>query len=244
MSFTFTEATATGTQTTFPFSFAGRDKGYIRAADIIVEQLINGLWTVIGGWSLSGTNQITFLTPPVAGTKLRIRRVVDKEQPYAEFSRGVALDMNSLNNSFIHILEVTQELLDGFYPDGYFIKQSINLGGNRLINMGDGVDPMDGVNKSQLDAVDNKHTDWNNKQDTQIAALIAGAATGLNRGAIAPITITEGTTVVDVGVDGLFYEINLDGLYQPAGSYTRVGSVLTFSEALPACTLSGFVTIK
>lgn len=244
MSFTFTEHTATGTQVTFPFSFAGRDKGYIKASDIIVEQFTSTGWVTITNWSLSGTNQVTFLSAPAAGVKLRIRRVVDKDQPYAEFSRGVALDMSSLNNSFIHILEVTQELLDGFYPEGYFIKQDINLGGNKLTNMGSGVNPTDGVNKSQLDAVDKKHTDWNNKQDTQIAALIAGVATGLSRAAITPIGVTDGTLTVDLGVDGIFYEITLDGLMQPPSAYTRLGSVITFSEPLPACTVAGFVTIK
>lgn len=244
MSFTFTEHTATGSQVTFPFSFAGRDKGYIKASDIVVEQYSNGGWVTLTNWSLSGTNQITFISAPAAGVKLRIRRVVDKEQPYAEFSRGVALDMSSLNNSFIHILEITQELLDGFYPDGYFIKQDINMGGNKITNMGAGVDPMDGVNKSQLDEVDKKHTDWNNKQDTQIAALIAGAATGLARAAITPISVESGTLTVDLGVTGVFYEITLDGLMQPTSAYTRDGSVITFTEALPACTVGGFVTIK
>lgn len=244
MSFTFTEHTANGTQVTFPFSFAGRDKGYIKASDILVEQFTSTGWVTVTNWSLSGTNQVTFLSAPAAGVKLRIRRVVDKDQPYAEFSRGVALDMSSLNNSFIHILEVTQELLDGFYPEGYFIKQDINLGGNKLTNVGDGVNPMDGVNKLQLDAVDKKHTDWNNKQDTQIAALIAGAATGLARAAITPIDVTEGTVTVDLGVDGIFYEITLDGLMQPSSAYTRLGSVITFLEPLPACTVAGFVTIK
>lgn len=244
MSFTFTEHTANGTQVTFPFSFAGRDKGYIKASDILVEQVINGDWTTVTNWSLSGTNQVTFLSAPQAGVKLRIRRVVDKDQPYAEFSRGVALDMSSLNNSFIHILEITQELLDGFYSDGYFIKQNVNYGGNKITNLGDGENPMDGVNKRQLDAVDTKHTNWNNKQDTQIAAIIAGIETGTNRAYFSPISVTSGTIVVDTGVPGIAYEVFLDGLAQPTSAYTHSDGVLTFSEPLPECTVYGFVTIK
>lgn len=244
MSFTFTEHTANGVQVTFPFSFAGRDKGYIKASDIIVEQFVGSDWITVNGWSLSGTNQITFIVAPASGVKLRIRRVVDKDQPYAEFSRGVALDMNSLNNSFIHILEITQELLDGFYSQGYFIKQNVNYGGNKITNLGDGTDPMDGVNKRQLDALDTKHTNWNNKQDTQIAAIIAGIETGTNRAYFAPISVPAGTTVVDTGVPGVAYEVLLDGLAQPTSAYTHNNGVLTFSEPLPACKVFGFVTIK
>lgn len=313
MSFTFTEHTANGTQVTFPFSFAGRDKGYIKASDIVVEQFVNASWTPIANWSLSGTNQVTLLSAPAAGIKLRIRRVVDKEQPYAEFSRGVALDMSSLNNSFIHILEITQELLDGFFPEGYFIKQNVNYGGNRIVNLGAGVDPQDGVNKSQLDAVNKTHTDWNTRQDVEIAGLKAGMTSGMAHRTIpwvsvategqtqfAPpfsfedalvyingvlqyqlddaFTITnsvivfssplnegdrvyallgsrtatsvsglslewgkdiaEGTTSVDIGSAFKYMDVFLDGLLQPKSTYTVVGNVVFFTEALPACRMT------
>lgn len=313
MSFTFTEHTANGTQVTFPFSFAGRDKGYIKASDIVVEQYLNAAWNTISDWSLSGTNQITMITAPAVGTKLRIRRVVGKEQPYAEFSRGVALDMNSLNNSFIHLLEISQELLDGFYPEGYFIKQNINFGGNRITNLGDGVDKQDAVNKGQLDALDKKHSDWNTRQDVEIAGLKAGMGAGTAHRTIpwvsvstegqthfAPpfsfedalvyingvlqyqldgaFTITnsvivlseplhggdkvyallgsrtaasasgfslewekdiaEGTTSVDIGTAFKYMDVFLDGLLQPKSTYTVVGNVVFFTEALPACRMT------
>lgn len=237
MSFTFTEHTANGTQVTFPFSFAGRDKGYIKASDIVVEQLFNAVWTPIANWSLSGTNQVTLLSAPAAGVKLRIRRVVDKEQPYAEFQRGVALDMNSLNNSFIHILEITQEILDGFFPDGYFIKQNVNYGGNRIVNLGDGVDAQDAVTKGQLDAVDKKHTDWNTAQDSDIASLKFGLTSGVAHRTIPWNGIaTSGQKVFSppFEFDDVLVFINGRLQHQLDGAFTVSDNKITFSEPLMA----------
>lgn len=314
MSYTFTEHTADGTQVTYPFSFAGRDKGYLRASDVIVEFLQAGTWTeVTSGWQLSGTHQITFDVAPVEGLKFRIRREVQKEYPYAEFDRGVALDMKSLNGSFIHILEITQELLDGFYPEGYFVKQNVSWGGNKITNLADGTEPNDAVNKGQLDAIDKKHTDWNNQQDLAIAGIKAGLTSGVAHRTVpwfttaaggetvirppyifddalvylngvlqhelakavtvANSTITfaeplvrgtevyvligsrtatsapnvfiefnkdleEGTREVNLGVAFKHIDVYLDGLFQPMSTYQINGSVITFSEGVPACHMS------
>lgn len=313
MSYTFTEHTANGSQTTFPFSFAGRDKGYLKAADIIVEVKGEDGWSTVSGWTLTGTNQITFNVPPAEGTRLRIRRVVEKDEPYAEFDRGVTLDMKSLNNSFIHLLEISQELLDGFYPEGYFVKQNVSWGGNKITDLADGTEPNDAVNKGQLDAIDKKHTDWNNQQDLAIAGIKAGLTSGVAHRTVpwfttaaggetvirppyifddalvyingvlqhelakavtvANSTITfaeplvrgdevyvligsrtatsapnafiefnkeleEGTREVNLGVAFKHIDVYLDGLFQPMSTYQINGSVITFSEGVPACHMS------
>lgn len=238
MSYSYTEATGNGTQVTFPFTFAGRDKGYIKASDVYVEMLISGEWVnQTTGWSLSGTNQITFTTAPTNGQEIRIRRVVDKDQPYAEFSRNVALDMNSLNNSFIHLLEISQELLDGFWPAGYFVKQNLNMGGFRIVNLGDGVDAGDAVNKGQLDAVDTEQTEWNERQDQDIASIKAGLTSGVANRTVPWFTVaTEGQTVFTppfVFEGALVY---LRGIFQEElnGAYTITGNTIVFSEGLHA----------
>lgn len=313
MSYTFTEHTANGSQTTFPFRFAGRDKGYLKAADIIVEIKGEYGWSTVSGWTLTGTNQITFKVPPAEGARLRIRRVVEKDEPYAEFDRGVTLDMKSLNNSFIHLLEISQELLDGFYPEGYFVKQNVSWGGNKITDLADGTKPNDAVNKGQLDAIDKKHTDWNNQQDLAIAGIKAGLTSGVAHRTVqwfttaaggetvirppyifddalvyingvlqhelakavtvANSTITfaeplargdevyvligsrtatsepnafiefnkyleEGTQEVNLGVAFKHIDVYLDGLFQPMSTYQTNGSVITFSEGVPACHMS------
>lgn len=183
MSYTFTERTADGSQTTFSFSFAGADKGYIRASDIYVEIWGGKTWQSATGWQLSGTNQITFNVPPSSGTVVRIRRIVGKDQPYANFDRNVILDMKSLNNSFIQQLELTQEMLDGFLPDSFYFKQDINAGWHNIYHLLPGTEGHHAVNKaqfdtatnnlqSQIDANDTKQTAWNQRQDEQIVGII------------------------------------------------------------------------
>lgn len=236
MSYSYTEHTGNGTQVTYPFTFSGRDKGYIKASDVYVAFLINGAWVnQSSGWSLSGTNQITFTVAPANGQKMRIRRIVDKEQPYAEFSRNVALDMNSLNNSFIHLLEISQELLDGFWPEGYFVKQNLNMGGFRIINLANGVDAGDAVNKGQMDAVDNKHTTWNQQQDQDIESIKASLTTGVaNRTVPWYATATAGQTTFTppFTFEGALVYIN--GVFQEQlnGAFTIANNTITFSEGL------------
>lgn len=239
MSYTFTEHTANGSQTTFPFSFAGRDKGYLKAADIIVEVKGEDGWSTVSGWTLTGTNQITFNVPPAEGTRLRIRRVVEKEEPYAEFDRGVTLDMKSLNNSFIHLLEISQEILDGFYPEGYFVKQDVSWGGHKITDLADGTEPNDAMNKGQLDAIDKKHTDWNSKQDIEIAGLKAGMTSGIAHRTIPWYMIAQGGEQVIrppyVFQDALVF---LDGVLQHelVGAVSIHNSTITFAEPLVAGT--------
>ncbi|WQZ01181.1 tail fiber protein [Proteus phage Premi] len=192
MSYTFTEHTANGTQVTFPFRFSGSDKGYLRTSDIIVETKTDGDWESVTGWEVSGTHQITFRVPPSDGTKVRIRRVVDKEKNYAEFDRNVMLDMKSLNGSFIHLLEISQEILDGLFPANYYIKQDVSFGDNKITNLGDGTEPTDAVNKGQLDLVDKKHTDWNNEQEDKIERLEAGIASGISHRTVPWLYVAKG----------------------------------------------------
>lgn len=238
MSYSYTEATGNGSQVTFPFTFSGRDKGYIKASDVYVEMYINAAWVnQTSGWSLSGTNQITFTTAPANGQKIRIRRIVDKEQPYAEFSRNVALDMNSLNNSFIHLLEISQELLDGFYPDGYFVKQNWNMGGFRIINLAPGQDAGDAVNKGQLDAVDNKHTQWNQTQDQDIASLKAGMTSGVaNRTVPWYAVATSGQTVFTPPFQFEGALVYINGVFQEElkGAYTITNNTIVLSQGVRA----------
>lgn len=238
MSYTFTEHIANGTQVTYPFSFAGRDKGYLRASDVIVESLQGNTWIEItSGWQLTGTHQITFDVAPVAGLKFRIRREVQKEYPYAEFDRGVALDMKSLNGSFIHILEITQEILDGFYPEGYFVKQDVSWGGNKITNLGNGIAQGDAVNKGQLDAVDAKHTEWNSRQDLEIASIKRGMTSGVAHRTIPWYMVASGGEQIirpPYTFDDAIVFINGVFQHELAGAVSVGHDVIALSEPLQA----------
>lgn len=194
MSFTFTEHRTDGTTTTFPFRFAGKDKGYLRSSDVVVYLKVGGVWTEARNWSLSGTNQITFTTAPAESTdiNLRIRRIVPKVDPYAEFARGVTLDMRSMNYAFIQNLQAVQEIMDGFFPSGFFYKEDLNMGFNKIVNLAPGNEPFDAVNYTQLYAVDQKHTLWNQQQDLVLEGLKSSLSSGTSHRTIPWLYVASG----------------------------------------------------
>lgn len=234
MSYTYTEQKGDGTARTFPFSFAGEDKGYIRATDIVVETAATGQdYQQTSGWTLSGTNQITFLVAPTSGLNIRIRRVVDKNKPFAKFDRSVTLDMLSLNNTFVQTLQVIQEIMDGFFPANFFFKGNINLGGHRIVNMSPAVDEMDAVNKGQLDAVIKK----NEAQDAELISLRQYLTAGTSSNNIPwyyDATGGETSLTPPYSFDGCL--VFIDGVLrmEQSGEYHVNGSTIVLSEPLPA----------
>lgn len=244
MSYTFTERTADGSQTTFSFSFAGADKGYIRASDIYVEVGDGRTWQSATGWHLSGTNQITFNVPPTNGTVVRIRRVVEKNQPYATFDRNVILDMKSLNNSFIQQLELTQEMLDGFLPDGFYFKQDINAGWHNIYHLMPGTEDHHAVNKAQFDTANNnlqtqidandaKQTAWNQRQDEQIVGIIKSFDSNISH-RTAPWTYEAAGGETKVSPPFFFHSALVwrDGVFQDelAGAFEIVNNEIRLAQ--------------
>ena len=237
MSFTFTEHTTNGTDTTFPFRFAGKDKAYLRASDIVVYLKVGGVWTEARNWTLSGTNQITFTTAPAASTEinLRIRRIVPKVDPYAEFARGVTLDMRAMNYAFIQTLQVTQELMDGFFPSGFFYKENLNMGFNKIVNLSPGSEPYDAVNYTQLYTVDQKHTLWNQQQDMMIEGLKASLGSGTSHRTIPWLyTSTGGEHFIQVPYTFNSALVFLNGVlqFEMAGAIEIVNNGIQFAENL------------
>ncbi|AFP33702.1 tail fiber protein [Pectobacterium phage POP72] len=237
MSFTFTEHRTDGVTTTFPFRFAGKDKGYLRSSDIAVYLKLNGEWTEALNWALTGTNQITFSTAPAASASvnLQIRRVVPKIDPYAEFARGPALDMRSLNYAFVQNLQVTQELMDGFLPDGFFFKGEVSFGGNKVTNIAPGTELGDAVEYSQL----MEQAEWNRRQDIQIEGLKSSLGSDVAHRTIPwYTTASEGQTKLEppftfssalVFVNGLM-QYELDGAFSIADSKITMAEPLTLGD--------------
>lgn len=235
MSYTYTQHTSDGVQVTWPFRFAGRDKSYIRASDLHVEKKDGGTWVVEERWQLSGTNQITLNEPLPDGIIFRIRRIVGKEHPYSEFERGVVLDMKALNNCFIQNLQALQETLDGFWPDGYYVKNDLDMGGHRIINLGAGIEPSDAVNKSQLDSVDNKHDEWNKRQDEMLENVRQSLVSTVAQRTI-PWAYTAVGGEVEVSPPFLFTSalVFLNGVFQHQldDAYSIVNNKIVLSEPL------------
>lgn len=234
MSYTYTEQKGDGSARTFPFSFAGEDKGYIKATDILVETAVTGQdYQTTTGWSLSGTNQITFLTAPANGLNIRIRRVVDKTKPFAKFDRSVTLDMLSLNNTFVQTLQVIQEIMDGFFPANFFFKGNINLGGHRVVNMSPAVDNMDAINKGQFDV----EVARNNRQDQDILTLFGSLTTGTAHRTVPWYYVaTGGETKLTPPMQFTGAVLFINRLLQSelGGDYSIKGNEITLSNPLSA----------
>ncbi|QHJ79504.1 MAG: hypothetical protein [Caudoviricetes sp.] len=151
MSYTFTTNVGDGVSLAFPFSFAGADLGYIAKSNIsvfVAGELVSN-YTVPS----NDPNKVYFTTAPAIGAEVLIRRIMPKNVPYADFSRGNPFSQDTLNDTNLQQLYVVQELLDGFLPDGFYMKQDVNMGGHKLINLGAGTDEGHSINYQQYAAL-------------------------------------------------------------------------------------------
>lgn len=147
MGFSFSDDVGDGAQTTFIFAFVGPNNGYFDEDNIQVT--VDGLPVA---FELSGPNQITITgTAPALGAAVRIRRVQNKNAPYTDFERGNNFGKQNLNRSFNQQLFVSHEFLDGFKPDGYYEKQDLSIGNNKITDLADAVNPQDAATLFQLD---------------------------------------------------------------------------------------------
>lgn len=153
MNFSFTRDTGDGIKTTFTMSFAGQDEGYLNASNIHVY--VNGTevpFTI----NPSDPNKVYLSAAPASGADVLIRRIMPKNVPYSDFKNGNPFSQDTLNYTQLQQLYVTQELLDGFLPYGFYFKQDVNMGGHNIKNLGDAVDPDDAVKKKVTDDLINR----------------------------------------------------------------------------------------
>lgn len=146
--FTFVRHVGDGVTSQYTLAVAGENIGYFRASDIKVyvdDELVSS------SIEPSSPHLVLIDSAPPDGSDVLIRREMPNEQPYANFERGNNFGHRQINNTFVQQLYLTQELLDGFYPEGFYLKQSVNFGGYRLINIGKGETSGDAVEYEQWD---------------------------------------------------------------------------------------------
>lgn len=153
MNFTYTRDTGDGVKYIYTISFAGQDKGYINQSNVFVY--VNGL-PVAFTINPTDPNKVYLSSPPPAGSDVLIRRIMPKVLPYSDFKNGNPFSQDTLNNTNLQQLYVVQELLDGFLPDGFYLKQDVDMGGYNIKNLGDAVEPDDAVKKETTDSLSNR----------------------------------------------------------------------------------------
>lgn len=121
-----------GVQTVFPVSFT---LGYIDKAHVFVYT-DNNVYTEQTGyvWINDTTIETTSVLP--AGTKLNIRRVVNKTQLINDYTNDAILDELNLDNSFKQAMMWLEEIEDGFVTtdDVWVIRMSIQMLGDLDMN--------------------------------------------------------------------------------------------------------------
>jgi hypothetical protein len=229
LSYTYVTNVGDGVTRSFPFSFAGQDEGYLSTANIIVY--IAG--TPVGGYEIkpSSPNVVEFVTAPPLGAEILIRRVMPKNVPYADFSRGNPFSQDVLNKTNLQMLYLLQEIYDGFLPDGFYFRINIDMRGQRIINLGAGINPGDAVNKAQLDV----EVVRNNNQDTKITALEDSITSKEVVNYISQVYIaTGGETTISTLNQLPCVALYINGLFQHkiSGAYGQVTGTITLAEAL------------
>lgn len=230
MSYTYSTAIGDGTTVAFTFSFAGQDNGYLAVNNIHVYVAGSEVpFTVLS----NDPNKVYLNTAPPVGAEVLIRRIMPKDVPYSDFSRGNPFSQDTLNNTNLQQLYIVQEIFDGYLPQGFFFRTDIDMGGHKFFNLGDGVNAGDSVNFGQLTVEHDKNVE----QDGRLTAIEDGLVTPtivnyisqmfVASGGETQINTTNGFHAGAVYINGLFQ-------YKLAGSYTQSGGVVTLAEPLKA----------
>ncbi len=137
MAYSYTEYTGDGSTTSFNVSFS-----YFSTEHVVVyiDNVKNDSFTIE-----TNLQTLTLDVAPEEGASILIRRVTPRDRTYSTFTRGNRFGESSVNNSFLWLLYIAQELLEGGFSD-LKLSGDLNLNGNKIINVADCTDDNDAVN--------------------------------------------------------------------------------------------------
>ena len=141
-----TENNYTGNNSTTTYSFTFP---YLKTSDI--KASLDGVATT--AFTLPTATTLQFNTAPTTGALIKIFRETTVDQLTATFYAGSAIKSEDLNENFTQNLYVTQEVNQRYLPTtGGTFTGNINLGNNRITDLGNPVNANDAVNKATLDS--------------------------------------------------------------------------------------------
>lgn len=142
-----------GVTNQFALSVAGENIGYFRISDIHGYVDDKEVPITIDP---NSPHIVRFTETPKLNADILIRRQMPVKKTYADFERGNNFGHRQVNNTFVQQLYLTQELLDGFFPSGFYFKQDVDLGGNKITNLGDATEDSDAVSKKVTDSLNKR----------------------------------------------------------------------------------------
>lgn len=147
MEYSYSKGRGTGSKRDFSFHFEGQDEGYIREEDITV--FVEGDSVP---FSFTSSNTVSLDEAPHDGADVLIRRIMPKDLPYADFKRGNNFGQETLNNSFLQLLYIVHEILDGWFPEDFTVRGVVDFLEGLRSHSPDPSDPKSVVNFEAGDA--------------------------------------------------------------------------------------------
>lgn len=163
--------------------------GFISRSD--VKAYVIGEVDGLGGqlyrtitWINDGLITISGAAPTIAQT-LVIERTVSKTALQNDYVNGAAVEAENLDNSNKQAVMLVHEVLDGRFTDP--LTGNLDMGNNKITNLGPGTDPTDAVNLTQLE-------DMTGNAPAYAAAAAASASTATTQAGIATTQAGTATT--------------------------------------------------
>jgi hypothetical protein len=142
VAYSYIKYTGDGSQTDFTFAFAYFDTSHVH---VLVDGIdVDFVWL--------NAQTIQCVTAPAAGTNVVVIRNTPKEEPPVDFTDGSILLERDLDTLVLYNLYISQEAIDqaqlGIQQNALGQWDAENL---NIVNLADGVEPGDAINKGQLD---------------------------------------------------------------------------------------------
>jgi len=123
---------------------------YLDQTDVKVS--VNG--SVVTNYIFATASSIQFLTAPSAGAAIIIYRETSNDETSATIFPGSAIKAADLNNNFTQILYAVQEVVARYISSiGGTLSGILNMGGNKITNLGAPTSGTDAATKTYVDSV-------------------------------------------------------------------------------------------
>ena len=206
-----TENNYTGNNSTTTYSFTFP---YLKTSDI--KASLDGVATT--AFTLPTATTLQFNTAPATGALIKIFRETTVDELTATFYAGSAIKSEDLNENFTQNLYVTQEVNQRYLPTtGGTFTGNINLGNNRITDVGNPVNANDAVNKATLDST----IETDVLAGTDLSKTASGGQVTINHdvaGANTTINNSNGNVIQDLTISAQGHvtsagSVDLDGRY-------------------------------
>ena len=206
-----TENNYTGNNSTTTYSFTFP---YLKTSDI--KASLDGVATT--AFTLPTATTLQFNTAPATGALIKIFRETTVDELTATFYAGSAIKSEDLNENFTQNLYVTQEVNQRYLPTtGGTFTGNLNLGNNKITDLGNPVNANDAVNKATLDST----IETDVLAGTDLSKTASGGQVTINHdvaGANSTINNSNGNVIQDLTISAQGHvtsagSVDLDGRY-------------------------------